>query len=89
MTNERDYTSELATKCQEAARRLTYNEGDSEATAKHLLLEASHALDSHSVSVHQKTDGPMLINARGKVRFMTLRERVACWLLGGNLEIRP
>lgn len=60
-----------------------------EAKAKHLLREASHALDSASIRVHRKRDGWLIINARGKSRFMTLRERIAYWLLKQSTEIQP
>lgn len=80
--------SELASKCQGAARKLTYNEGKSEGDAKHLLLEASHALDGCSVKVHKKKDGLLLVNARGKSRYMSFRERIA-FLLIGSTEIKP
>ena len=52
-------------------------------------LEASHALDAHSIRVHRKRDGLLMVNARGKSRFMTLRERIAYWLLGNTTDIRP
>lgn len=76
------YHSKIASKCQDLARNLTYNEGVNEAKAKHLLLEVSHALDIASVKVHKKKDGLLIINARGGSRFMTWKERVAYWLLG-------
>lgn len=53
------------------------------------LAEASHMLDSHAVRVHQKADGLLMVNARGKSRFMNWRERLARWLLKGSLEILP
>lgn len=84
-----EYESQLASKCQGAARCLSYNWPSSEAQAKHLLREASHALDTHAVRVHRKRDGLLIINARGKSRFMTLRERLAYWLLQQSTEIRP
>ncbi|WP_224792192.1 hypothetical protein [Pseudomonas aeruginosa] len=37
----------------------------------------------------QKADGLLMVNARGKSRFMNWRERLARWLLKGSLEIRP
>lgn len=83
------YTSDLASKCQGLARCLTYNDKPLEAKTKHLLLEASHALDAHSIRVHRKRDGLLMVNARGKSRFMTLRERIAYWLLGNTTDIRP
>ena len=83
------YEASLASKCQGIAQCLTYNDGEHEASAKHALLEASHVLDSHAIRVHHKKDGLLIINARGKSRFMTLRERLAVWLLRGKLEVRP
>ena len=87
--DHRQYLSDLASKCQDIARGSSYNAGAHEAQAKHTLLEASHALDVHSIRVHRKRDGLLMVNARGKSRFMTLRERIAYWLLGNTTEIRP
>jgi len=87
--DEISYESKLASKCQGAAQCLSYNGPKHEAEAKHVLHEASHVLDGHAVRVHQKRDGLLIINARGKSRFMTWRERLARWLLKGALEIRP
>ena len=84
-----DYRSNLASQSQGLARCLTYNDKPLEAKAKYLLLEASHALDSASIRVHRKRDGRLIINARGKSRFMTLRERIAYWLLKQSTEIQP
>ena len=84
-----DHDSKLASKCQGVARCLTFNDDEHQAAAKRTLLEASQILDSHAIRVHSKRDGLLIINARGKSRFMTLRERLAMWLLRGNLEIRP
>lgn len=89
MSEVKWYESELASQCQGVAKCLTYNDDEHQAAAKHVLLEASHRLDSHAVRVHRKKDGLLIINARGKSRFMTLRERLAMWLLRGKLEIRP
>lgn len=83
------YESILASKCQGVARCLTYNDDEHQAAAKHTLLEASHALDQHAIRVHTKKDGLLMVNARGKSRFMTFRERIAFWLLKGKTEIRP
>ena len=85
----REYRSATASSCQDVARNLTYNDRPAEAKAKHLLLEASHALDSAAVRVHKKRDGLLIVNARGKSRFMTWRERLAYQLLGENTEIAP
>ena len=84
-----EHESKLASKCQGVARCLTYNADKHQADAKHVLLEASHMLDQHDVRVHKKEDGLLIVNARGKSRFMTMRERLAFWLLRGKLEIRP
>ena len=86
---EQSHESKLALKCQGVARCLTYNDDEHQAAAKHILLTASHMLDQHAVRVHRKTDGLLIVNARGKCRYMTLRERLAYWLLRGKLEIRP
>lgn len=86
---KQSYESRVASACQGAAYSLSYNNDGPEAAAKHVLHEASHALDSHSIRVHKKADGLLILNARGKSRFMTLRERIAYWLLGNKTEIRP
>ena len=83
------YESKLASQCQGIAHCLTYNADENQAAAKHTLLEASHKLDTHAGRVHRKRDGLLVINARGKSRYMTMRERLAMWLLRGKLEIRP
>lgn len=84
-----EYRAKLASQCQGAARCISYNSKPQEGAAKHLLLEASHALDGAAVRVHKKADGLLLVNARGKSRFMTWRERIAYWMLGGATEIAP
>lgn len=83
-----DYESKMADKCQGIAHCLSYNE-KREVEAKHMLLEAAHFFDSNSIKVHKKRDGLLMINARGKARYMNYKERVAMWLLGGKMEIRP
>ena len=83
------YLSELASQCQGLARNLSYNDGDLIGSVKHSLIEASQALDHNSVSTQKKSDGLLIINARGKCRFLTIRERIAIWLLRGKTEIRP
>lgn len=67
------HESDLASKCQGVAHCLTYNDGEHEAAAKHVLLEASHMLDGHSCRLHKKRDGLLILNARGKSRFITIR----------------
>jgi hypothetical protein len=84
---DKPYLSALADRCAGHARQISYN--DKDGALKHTLHEASHALDTASVRVHKKADGLLLINARGKSRFMTWRERIAHALLGGKTEIRP
>lgn len=83
------YLSELASQCQGLARNLSYNDGDLIGSVKHSLIEAAQALDRNSVSIHKKSDGLLIINARGKCRFLTTRERIAIWFLRGKTEIRP
>lgn len=81
--------SELASRCQWLARNLSYNDGDLIGSVKHSLIEASQALDHNSVVTHKRSDGLLIINARGKCRLLTIRERLAIWLLRGKTEIRP
>lgn len=83
-----DYESKMADKCQGIAHRLSYNDSH-EGDAKHMLREAAHFFDSNSIRLHKKKDGILMVNARGESRYMTYRERMAMWLLGGKLEIRP
>ena len=83
------HASKLADRCQGIARTLTYNESPHEAAAKQTLREASHFIDSQVVRLHKKRDGVLAINARGKSRFLTWRERLAIWLLSGKTEVRP
>lgn len=73
---------ELASKMQGAARCLSYNDDKPQSEAKHLLLEAAHRLDSMAIRAHKKKDGLLLINARGKARYATWRERLAYWVAG-------
>ncbi len=81
------YLSDLASSLAGHAQCLSYDGVDG--SLKRHLREASHALDSNSIRVHKKTDGLLLTNARGKSRLMTLRERIAYWMLRGHTEIRP
>lgn len=84
-----EHESRLADQCKGIASCLSYNSEHREGEAKHTLIEASMILNNHSVRVHRKSDGMMIINARGKSRYMTWRERFAFWILKGKLEIRP
>lgn len=81
------HASELADRCAGLARNLTYNDDKQQAVIKHTLRECSYFIDSQVCRVGG--NGATLINARGKSRRMTLRERAARWLLKGKLEIRP
>ena len=72
----------LANLAQGIARRLTYNDDDAQAQAKHVLLECAHRLDSLTVRAHKKADGLLLVNARGKSRYATWRERLAYRISG-------
>lgn len=74
--------SELTDKARGIARCLTYNEGEHEAAAKHMLRELAHRIDSRSLRVHKKKDGLLLCNALGKSRFMTFKERLAYNVFG-------
>ena len=78
--------SELASRLQGHCLRLSYNDKDG---LKHDIREAAHRLDSSSVRIQRKRDGLLIINGRGKARFMTWRERLALFILGGATEIRP
>lgn len=82
--SRQEFLSALADKCQSVARTLSYNDNPSEASAKHVLREASHALDTCVVHVYKckSTKKMMIANARGKEREMTWRERFAYYLLG-------
>ena len=81
------HASELADRCSGLARNLAYNDDKQQSTIKHTLRECSYFIDSQVCRVGG--NGATLINARGKSRRMTLRERAARWLLRGKLEIRP
>lgn len=81
--------NELSNKCASIARCLSYNESVGEAEAKHTLLEAAHFIDNNIIRLHKKKDGYLIANVRGKTRFLTLKERLAVWLLKGKTEIRP
>jgi len=86
---ENKWLSDLASRCQGLARNLSYNDGDLIGSVKHTLLEASQTLDRNAVTLHKSSKGVFVMNARGKSRFITVRERIAVWLLRGKTEIRP
>lgn len=87
MNQTNRHNSTVATRCQSAAHNLSYNGSQQESAAKHALVEASRALDHTSVRVHKKKDGLLLVDARGKSRFMTWKERIAYWILGNSVTI--
>lgn len=76
--------SELTAKARGVARTLTYNDDTPQAQAKHVLLELAHRLDTANIRLHSKSDGVLAVTALGSSRVLTLRERLACWLLGGT-----
>ena len=80
---------ELANKARGLASCMSYDDPVHGGGAKHLLRECAHRLDTTHVRVHRKRDGLLMINGLGKSRYMTLRERLARWLLDGKMEIRP
>ncbi len=89
----KNYLSNLASILQGIAGAISDGERVQTECPSHLksaLLEASHALDNQSVRVNYPPNGkPEIVNARGKHRELTLRERLAIRILGGRTEIRP
>lgn len=75
-------TSELTMKARGIAKCLSYNEGEHEAAAKHMLLEMAHRLDARDIRLQKKRDGVLAVNGIGKARFLTLRERLLHFLFG-------
>lgn len=88
-TENESYEAHVATACQSLAARLSYNESPLESELKNALKEAAHVLDSHSVRLRRAGAHVEVVNARGKVRQLTIRERLARRLLRGGMEIRP
>lgn len=88
-TENESYEASVASTCQNLSYRLSYDESPLESDLKHALKEAARALDSHSVRVERKGAHIEVVNARGKARQLTIRERLARRLLRGNMEIRP
>ncbi len=74
--------NELTNKARGIAACLTYNEGEHEAAAKHMLRELAHRLDSCNLRVRKEKDGLLLLNGTGKSRFMTFKERIAYAIFG-------
>jgi archaeosine-15-forming tRNA-guanine transglycosylase len=74
--------SELIDQAQGVARCMTYNDGKTQAQAKHMLHELCHRLGAETIRVHKKNDGLLLVTAYGQSRFMTAGERVLYRLFG-------
>ncbi|MGE8218566.1 MAG: hypothetical protein ACN6OU_02285 [Stenotrophomonas acidaminiphila] len=74
--------SELTDKARGIARCLTYNDGNHEAAAKHMLHELAHRLDRRSLKVSKKDGRLLLRDALGKSRLMTFKERIAFAIFG-------
>lgn len=72
----------LPDQARDIARSLTYNGREIEAQAKQTLLELAHALDARTLRVHRKREGLLLVNAHGRSRYLTWRERLAYWIAG-------
>lgn len=75
-------TNELTLKARGVARCLTYNDDAPQAEAKHMLLEMARRLDALCIRAHKKSDGLLLINGLGRIRYATLKERMLFWLFG-------
>lgn len=67
-------TSKLTQKARGIASCLTYNNGEHEAAAKHMLHEMSHRLDTLDIRAHNKKDGLLFIDGIGKCRYATFTE---------------
>lgn len=74
--------NQLTNKARAVARCLSYSEDTNQASAKHLLLEMAHRLDTQDIRVHKKKDGILLVNASGSSRFATFKETVLYKLFG-------
>lgn len=75
-------TRELTDKARGIARCLTYNYDENQSSAKHILREMAHRLDTLDIRAHKKSDGLLLVNGIGKARFATVKERVLYRLFG-------
>ncbi|EEW2516183.1 TPA: hypothetical protein ACF3QL_003919 [Escherichia coli] len=93
MRSNYGYLSNLAGYLQGVARVIKDGErvqDECPTNLKSALLEVAHALDGEAVRVVYPPEGkPEVVNARCNHRVLTWRERMAIWLLGGKLEIRP
>jgi hypothetical protein len=90
----RKHLSKLASKCQGIAGVISDGEKvqyECPEDLKSTLLEVSHTLDNECVKVfdgYPQREGWYVENARGAMRKITFRERLAVWLLKGKAEIR-
>jgi hypothetical protein len=75
-------TNNLTIKARSVARCMSYNEDDTQATAKHLLREMAHRLDTQDIRVIKKKDGIFFINGIGKSRFATIKESILYRVFG-------
>lgn len=86
MSDSKAAGSDLAMSCLCASRTLSYNGNQPEARAKFLLREAAHEITRHRVRI---VGGKSIADGQGRKRRLTLRERLAIWLLEGRTEVRP
>lgn len=77
----------MTAQAREVARRLSYNDREVEAQAKHLLIDVSRALDARNVRAIKTGAGLVLVNGCGRQRLATWPERLAYWL-AGSLPVR-
>lgn len=70
--------NELTMKARGVASCLTYNDDAPQSQAKHLLREMAHRIDSREIRARKGKTGWLVVNAVGKERRMTWRER-AMW----------
>jgi hypothetical protein len=74
--------SEIADRARGVSKCLSYNDSGHEAEAKHLLLEMAHRLDTNTTKAKKTEHGWRVVNALGRWRSMTWRERIAHWIAG-------
>lgn len=79
----------VSVQCFTISKLLIYNGEHWEGEIKHTMIEAGTLLAKHACRVFKGNHGVLVINCNGKSRKLTIRERIALWLLNGNLEIRP
>lgn len=72
--------NDLINKALGIARTISYN--GPTGPAKQMLHELTRRLGDHTLRIHKKTDGLLLINCFGRSRYLTLRERILYRLFG-------